>query len=111
MKAHVLHFLPAALVGSALAPTPVSAQSFEIGQVVIAYGDLDLGSRSGVARLDSRIREAVEAACGSVSAIDHAGHNAVRTCRYEVLALGRAHRNTLVAQHRELKKAELSSRE
>lgn len=50
-------------------------------RMVIAHADLDLTSRSGVARLDERIRVAVREACGAASDADLEGKIQVRVCR------------------------------
>jgi UrcA family protein len=89
------------LVGSFLFVTPALAaapaeQATERVQVV----DLDLSRASDRAKLDGRIRQAVNTACGEASAIDLAGATDVRRCRVEARGLARAQAERALASAR-----------
>jgi UrcA family protein len=74
----------AAALGTALAAAPASAQAAPAARTQIVHlADLDLASDSGRARLDQRLRAAVEAACGTASDSDLHGRNLVRRCRID----------------------------
>ena len=70
-----------AAFAATLSAVPAPAQ--EPVRQVVQTADLDLANPRDVARLDRRIRSAVAAACGPVSAADPAGANAARQCRAE----------------------------
>ena len=70
------------LLAAALCTAPVLAEAADEANIVrINYSDLDLSSPKGVAKLDRRVRTAVQTACGAASDADLAGKNAVRQCR------------------------------
>ena len=70
----------AALVASSLSG-PALAQEPPQRAEIVHYADLDLGTASGRAVLDQRVRAAVKAACGTASDADPEGKNEVRRCR------------------------------
>jgi UrcA family protein len=93
-------FIPlAAIAAIALGATPAAAQSAPAGArtLVVHYADLDLGTKAGLAKLDSRIRVAVRTACGTASDVDVAGKNDVQQCRTDTLANAAAQRDQAVA--------------
>jgi UrcA family protein len=71
--------IPLAVLSATLVVAPASAPAAEARQVV-SYGDLDLSRSRDVAKLDRRIRTAVEAACGPASDADVKGKNELRRC-------------------------------
>ena len=73
-------FVPAALAAAALA-APAHAQDLSVS---VGYGDLDLTSQTGVARLDRRIDAAVDRVCD-----DQIGQRSLSA----VLATGKCARN------------------
>ena len=86
--------LPAVLAACVLA-TPLLAQAAPTANYItvverVATGDLDLSQAAGRSRLDARIRDAVNRACGDASAVDLKGRNEVRRCRAETLSLAAA---------------------
>jgi UrcA family protein len=90
--------LTLAAAAVAFSASPALAQDAAgSGQLVISSADLDLSTARGVARLDRRIRTAVEIACGPTSDADLHGKNVVRQCRADTLALARAQRDTAIA--------------
>jgi UrcA family protein len=89
--------LTLAAAAVAFAAAPAFAQSGGATRLTIGYADLDLSTARGVARLDRRIRTAVEVACGPTSDADLHGKNVARQCRVETLALARAQRDTAIA--------------
>lgn len=54
--------------------------------VAVHYGDLDLGSPDGRTALTHRLRQAVNAACGTASSADLAGQNRTAACRRDLHA-------------------------
>jgi len=82
--------LAALLAGGLTAATGVAhvaqAQLNASRTVAVHYGDLDLGSAGGRAALDQRIRQAILAACGTVSPADLRGMNAAAQCRRDLHA-------------------------
>jgi len=88
-----LGLLISALVAApALADPPSPGQS----RSIVRTADLDLGSADGQRRLDRRLVQAVNQACGTVSDADLAGSNAVRRCRETAHAAIAGERNRLV---------------
>ena len=90
----------AALAALAFTAVPAaSAPQAPAGSATVAvhFADLDLNSRAGVAKLDRRIRAAVETACGSASSFDVRGKNQVRKCREETLTVVAAQRDQVIA--------------
>jgi UrcA family protein len=82
----------------AFSASPALAQNAAgSSQLVVSSAGLDLTTAGGVARLDRRIRTAVEIACGPTSDSDLHGKNVVRQCRIDTLALARAQRDTAIA--------------
>jgi UrcA family protein len=70
------------LLAASLWAAPAFAETGGGSQTVrISYADLDLISPEGKAKLDRRIRTAVQTACGTASDADLEGKNAVRNCR------------------------------
>jgi UrcA family protein len=79
----IIAALAATLSAATLISSPAAAQAPVPGErVVVAYGDLDLTSQSGVARLNRRILTAVQAACGTPSDSDPHGKIAINQCRH-----------------------------
>ena len=103
--------LTLAAAAVAFAASPAAAQQFVPvnGQLIVSYSDLDLSTRSGVRKLDRRIRSAVQIACGEASDSDLAGQNAVRACRADTLAQARAQRETAIAEARAPRPTQLAS--
>lgn len=83
---------------SALVATPALADPPSPGhnRSIVRTADLDLGSADGQRRLDRRLVEAVNQACGMASDADLAGSNAVRRCRETAHAAIAGERNRLV---------------
>lgn len=77
--------LAAALPSPALAAMPGATVS-----VAVPTRDLDLGSPSGRAVLDQRLRIAAAEACGDASSADPEGKRFVRQCRVELVRAGQA---------------------
>ena len=79
----IRYLLP--LAALALAGTAAAAQR-NVDGIVVRYGDLDLNSQTGVARLHKRIRNAAESVCspfdtrilGMRDGYDHCVNDAVR---------------------------------
>jgi UrcA family protein len=88
----------AALAALAFTAAPAAAEA-PAGSATVAvhYADLDLNSRAGVARLDRRIRAAVESACGATSDFDVRGKNEIKRCRADTLAAVAAQRDKVIA--------------
>lgn len=74
----MIKILSAAALGCMLANAPSAAQE---ASVVVGYGDLDLTSPLGVARLDSRIDRALDSVCDVRSQADLRHLMATRKCR------------------------------
>jgi UrcA family protein len=75
--------IAAALLAAALTPAPAAANGTlhsHPAQVRVAYGDLDLASAAGRARLEQRLDTAVRTVCGDASLTDLLGQAAVRQC-------------------------------
>ena len=90
--------LTLAAAAIAFSAAPASAQNAAgSSPLAVSYADLDLSTAQGVARLDRRIRTAVETACGPISNADPHGTNLVLQCRAETLAIARAQRDTAIA--------------
>jgi UrcA family protein len=89
--------LTIALAAAAFAASPALAQSSGATQLTVSYAGLDLSTARGVATLDSRIRTAVQTACGPTSSADLHGANLVDQCRADTLALARAQRDRAIA--------------
>src|SRR5688572_27210146 len=89
----------AALAAFAFTAAPAAADNGPVGSATVAvhYADLDLNSRSGVAKLDRRIRAAVETACGTASDFDVRGKNKVKSCRADTLQAVAAQRDKVIA--------------
>ena len=80
---HIIAALAATLSAASISTSPAAAQAPASGErLVVAYSDLDLTSRSGVARLNRRILTAVQAACGTPSDSDAHGKIAINQCRH-----------------------------
>lgn len=78
--------LAAALLATFTA-APALAQDAPIARsVAVSYADLDLGSESGRATFDNRLRQAVREVCGSASSADLRGQNRVDQCRDQLTA-------------------------
>lgn len=82
----------AALFVAATATVPVFAQNVS---KAVSYADLDLGSPDGQARLNSRLRRAVQTVCAVTNPSDLGERRAVRRCR--LAASERAGRDAEVA--------------
>ena len=69
---------------AAATPADASPRTSESGQrtEVVAYGDLDLTSPSGVGTLDRRIAQAVERVCSPGAVRDINARMAERNCRF-----------------------------
>jgi UrcA family protein len=89
--------LTLAAAAVAFSASPALAQNTGSNQLVVSSAGLDLSTARGVAKLDRRIRTAVEIACGPTSLADLHGQNFVRQCRTDTLALARAQRDTAIA--------------
>ena len=89
----------AALAALAFTAAPAAAEAPVAGSATVAvhYADLDLNSRAGIAKLDRRIRAAVETACGTASDFDVRGKNQVKACRADTLAAVAAQRDQVIA--------------
>ncbi len=81
-------FIAAAAFAAAIFAQPAFAQTAEPQQNAPAmvsqsvdYSDLDLSSGAGRAKLDQRIRIAIQHVCGTASDADLEGKNEVRRCR------------------------------
>ena len=70
---------------SAIAASPVLAQSAETMTRNVQVANLHLGTADGVARLDRRIRQAVDAVCGRPQD-DRALAEAIAACRSAAFA-------------------------
>ena len=70
--------LSAALFVAATATVPVFAQNVS---KAVSYADLDLSSPDGQARLNSRLRRAVQAVCGAANPSELKSLRTVRRCR------------------------------
>jgi UrcA family protein len=91
----------AAALGTALVAAPASAQPATTTRAQIVHvADLDLARAAGRARLDQRLRFAVETACGTASDADLHGQNLVRRCRIETSRRVAAQRNAVLAARR-----------
>lgn len=87
-----------AAAAAAFSASPAIAQDAAgASQLVVSSAGLDLATAGGVARLDRRIRTAVEIACGPTSDADLHGQHVVRQCRIDTLALARAQRDRAIA--------------
>ena len=70
--------LAAALFVAATATVPVFAQNVS---KAVSYADLDLTTPDGQARLNTRLRHAVQTVCGATNPRDLKEVSAVRRCR------------------------------
>ena len=70
--------LAAALFVATTATVPAFAQNVS---KAVSYADLDLGSPDGQARLNTRLRHAVQTVCGVANPSDLGEKRAVRRCR------------------------------
>lgn len=88
-----------ALIASAATITPTVAQAFEPVTVssIVHTADLDLSSDAGQQELDRRIVQAARDVCGTASAVDLEGKNAVRQCRADTIAQAGSQREQLLA--------------
>lgn len=91
-----LIFILAALAATFVAE-PGLARSTEQRSQSVRYADLDLGTETGRAELDRRLREAVKNVCGSASDADLAGKNDVRRCRAATADLASLRRRLAIA--------------
>jgi len=74
--------LPAiAFALAALTATPAIAQG--ANSVKVPYGDLNLGSQTGIAALDRRLDRAVERVCGYAPIQDLSARRRIEQCRAE----------------------------
>ena len=100
----------AALAALVVATSPVAAEPRANSYTVaVSYADLDLNSRGGIARLDRRIRAAVETACGTTSDFDVRGKNAVQRCHAETLAAVAAQRDQAIRTAQRASQVRLAS--
>lgn len=91
--------LTLAALAATLFAAPALAQSPGTGSQshVVSYADLDLSSAKGRAKLDRRIRSAVQDVCGTAYSFDVKGKNDVRRCRTELMERLSSHRDIAVA--------------
>ena len=91
--------LTLAAFAAALLVAPASAQTGPAPSPTqtVSYSDLDLGRSSDVRRLDRRIAQAAERACGPVSSSDPAGKIRVRRCRVEARQAAELQRSRAIA--------------
>jgi UrcA family protein len=88
-------FVTAALIKAApVLAAPVAPQNVSI----VSTAGLDLSTRDGRAELDHRLVIAAYEVCGAASDVDLAGKNAVRECRFDVLAKARARGDELASR-------------
>lgn len=66
MNKYLLPLAALALAGAVTATANATVSRRDTNSVVVRYGDLDLNSQKGVARLHKRIRNAAESVCGSL---------------------------------------------
>lgn len=71
---------------AAVSSAPAFASPLPVETRIVAYGDLDLSTRAGQARLEQRIVSAVREVCGEANRYDLRGRAAVRDCRETTLA-------------------------
>ena len=83
---HIAAALAVTLTGSLAASAAQAQAPAAAERVTVAYSDLDLSTRSGVATLNRRILTAVQAACGPESDADPHGKNLIRECRHRSFA-------------------------
>lgn len=86
----------AALIAAAAFPAIATAQTRS--SVAVTYADLDLGSPSGIAALESRVAGAVRRICGrpqSPAVVERADH---QRCLRDAAGEARAHARVLIAR-------------
>ena len=67
MSIRLIKLLPVAAAAALAWSAPAGAASRDTtSSVVVKYGDLDLGTKSGVATLHARLNHAAQQVCGSV---------------------------------------------
>ena len=85
----------AAAIATAL---PTAAVAQPASSVTVAYGDLDLGSNSGVATLEARISGAVRRVCEQPRAPGIAEWSDYRNCLRDARAAARAHARVAITR-------------
>lgn len=86
------------LAASLALALPAAAQEVS---VAVPYGDLDLSSDSGIDRLDTRIRHAIESICGNpADETALPAKRSVRRCGKDALELVQDERQVAIAQAR-----------
>lgn len=103
MKESILYALASALFTAAviLAPQAKAQTVVPDTETYVSYvqtSDLDLGSSSGERRLKQRLAHAAREVCGTASAVDLQGRNAVRECRAQAIARASSRRDELLAR-------------
>ena len=100
----------AALAALAFTAAPAAAEApAGSATVAVQHADLDLNSRAGVAKLDRRIRAAVETACGTTSDFDVRGKNEVKRCRVDSLEAVAAQRDKVIATAQRASQVQLAA--
>ena len=82
--------------GTVAIATPAVAAQAQDG-ITIAYGDLDLSTDAGKARLDRRVRQAARSFCGDVPLQNIGQRTAVLACHSEVAAAAEEDLRTAMA--------------
>lgn len=88
------------LAAFALLASPVLADPSQPPSRAVGYGDLDLGSPQGQAKLASRIRGAVTAVCGAPNPLELREVSNVRKCRRTASDNGRSDAAVAIAHFR-----------
>lgn len=89
------------ILASAYTATPALAEKANsIAHATVRHADLDLASIADMARLDRRIRTAIEDVCGELTDFDPVGANAIRRCRAMAKAAVAPRRANLISSAR-----------
>lgn len=86
----------ALITTAAIKAAPALAEPASPVTSIVQTFDLNLSTSSGQRQLDLRLARAAREACGTASAADLKGKNAVRKCRDEVLAQAEVQRRQLL---------------
>ena len=81
--------IPFAALAALLPLASVSAEP-PPRSLAVGYGDLDIVSAEGRAKLERRVQRAADEVCGGASDLDLAGQNEMRRCRTETAAIALA---------------------
>ena len=94
----IRHLIPIALISTLVAvPADASYRADSPPRATVSYGDLNLGSKSGVAALDHRIARAVRQVCGGRFAQTLREQRNAEQCADETMLIVKPQRERAIA--------------